>query len=644
MRRCFLFVLFTAACCVCFFPSFAGAEQRGDIILDAEQVIYDQDSGMAESEGKSSLQQDNVRIFSHRMEYDTVNQYAVATSRPGEVVTLLYGKNRFRGKTLEYDMTTREGVLTDAIGDLPAGMHGGTVYIRGKNLDVVPLDSALEKKWIKKRHTRRVKDEEEQVAKWTDASMTTCPLLKTHYRLMTKRLVVIPGVRVIAKNPRIYIAEKFLFSYPFDYVVPLHGEKDYLLGIFTPSMVYDSDKGVGYALTGPYAWDTGEVTMAFRYWSNIDFEARAGLRQRFGRNLSVFANMDYSWEELEEDEEGRSIGEKKHRPSWGAEYFWQGWNAKVLWSQRENLDIEKRDQVIDGVQQTKNYRNMLHREPEVTVTSPWFTLGGVPDFSWRVTGLWGEYETSRTRPGEARIGTRSVWDVQAQYIVKTGDIRPFWRGQYRKFSYSGFDNPTGRLQDHQETTSMWLGFRTRLGMFDFANAWHIQNVTGRSPLGWDRAGDSEVFYTELGFPVGRDLYLSAMSTYNIKTHNVSEVAYRLILDHDCSRWEFIFRDDHLASNDDWMTLRFMVKAFPETPLAFGDKKLSNPFPNQGEFKGKKPEGVPSRRPIMEDDWGDDGLTYKSDPTQLKETGENPVPSTGADSEEPSGEDGNLLNP
>ncbi|HRX27192.1 MAG TPA: hypothetical protein P5219_10275, partial [Aminivibrio sp.] len=130
---------------------------------------------------------------------------------------------------------------------------------------------------------------------------------------------------------------------------------------------------------------------------------------------------------------------------------------------------------------------------------------------------------------------------------------------------------------------------------------------------------------------------------NIKTNNVSEVGYRLILDHDCSRWEFIFRDDQIGE-DDWMTLRFMVKAFPETPLAFGDKRLSNPFPNQGEFKGKTPEGVPSRRPVMEDDWGDDGLTYKSDPTQLKETGENPVPSTEADSEEPSGEDGNLLNP
>ena len=645
MRRYCISVLLAAVFVfACFVPSSSGAEPRGDITLDGDRVIFDQASGMAEAEGTVRLRQDNVRIFSHRMEYDTVNQFAVATSRPGEVVTLLYGGNRFTGKTLEYDMEAGEGMLTDATGDLPAGTRGGTVYIRGKNLEVVPLNSALEKKWITKRHTRRVKEEDQQVARWTDASMTTCPLPKTHYRLMTKRLVVIPGVRVIAKNPRVYIAEKFLFSYPFDYVVPLHGEKDYLLGIFIPSVVYDSDKGVGYALTGPYAWDTGEVNMAFRYWSNIDFEARAGLRQRFGRNFSVFANMDYSWEELEEDESGKSIGEKKHRPSWGFDYSRQGWNAKVLWSQRENLDIEKRNQEIDGVQQTKNYRNMLHREPEITISSPWFSAGGMKDFSWRVTGLWGEYETSRTRPGEARSGSRSVWDVQAQYIVRTGDIRPFWRGQYRKFSYSGFDNPTGRLQDYQETTSMWLGFRTRLGMFDFASAWHIQNVTGRSPLGWDRAGDSEVFYTELGFPVGRDLYLSAMSTYNIKTHNVSEVAYRLILDHDCSRWEFIFRDDHLASNDDWMTLRFMVKAFPETPLAFGDKKLSNPFPNQGEFKGKKPEGVPSRRPIMEDDWGDDGLTYKSDPTQLKETGENPVPSTGADSEEASGEDGNLLNP
>ena len=191
---------------------------------------------------------------------------------------------------------------------------------------------------------------------------------------------------------------------------------------------------------------------------------------------------------------------------------------------------------------------------------------------------------------------------------------------------------------------MWLGFRTRLGVFDFANAWHTQSATGRSPLGWDRAGDKEVFYTELGLPVGRDLYLSALSTYNIKTHEISEVVYRLILDHDCSRWEFVYRDDHLKKNDDWMSLRFMVKAFPETPLIFGDKRPTNPFPNQGEFRERGPKGVMSRRPVMEDDWGDDGLTYRSDPTELRDGEIIPAVSEDGDGEEGSGEDGNILNP
>ena len=145
MRRS-IFPVFIAAVFLSawFCPASSGAEQKGDITLDAERVIFDQASGMAEAEGTVRLRQDNVRIFSHRMEYDTVNQFAVATSRPGEVVTLLYGGNRFTGKTLEYDMEAGEGMLTDATGDLPAGTRGGTVYIRGKNLEVVPLNSALD--------------------------------------------------------------------------------------------------------------------------------------------------------------------------------------------------------------------------------------------------------------------------------------------------------------------------------------------------------------------------------------------------------------------------------------------------------------------------------------------------------------------
>ncbi len=247
MRRYCISVLLAAVFVfACFVPSSSGAEPRGDITLDGDRVIFDQASGMAEAEGTVRLRQDNVRIFSHRMEYDTVNQFAVATSRPGEVVTLLYGGNRFTGKTLEYDMEAGEGMLTDATGDLPAGTRGGTVYIRGKNLEVVPLNSALESKWISSRQTRRVKGEDRLVARGTAASMTTSPA-EDPLPLLTNGCVI-PGVRH-SEEPR--STSQNSLSYPFDYEGPLHGEKDYLLGIFTPSMVYESDKGVGYALTGP---------------------------------------------------------------------------------------------------------------------------------------------------------------------------------------------------------------------------------------------------------------------------------------------------------------------------------------------------------------------------------------------------------
>jgi len=94
-----------------------------------------------------------------------------------------------------------------------------------------------------------------------------------------------------------------------------------------------------------------------------------------------------------------------------------------------------------------------------------------------------------------------------------------------------------------------------------------------------------------------------------------------------------------------MSLRFMVKAFPATPLVFGDKNLPFTFPNQGEFHGKKREGVPSKKPLEYDEqWGDDNVTYWSDPTRLKETGENPVPSPESGDGTGSAENGNILYP
>lgn len=573
------------------------AAGQGQVTLDADRVVYDQESGVAEAQGAVHLRNEEIQIFADWMEYHTEDQKAYGSADTGRRVVIHYGVNKFTGDAIEYDLVSREGVLTNASGDIPAGMAGGVVHLRGRNLEVAPFDMALEKQWMKKRRGKGATGEEQFVAKWEDVGLTTCAEENPHYQLTTKRLLVIPGVRVIARTPRVYIGGKFLFTYPFDYVVPLR-EKEKLLGIFTPSVVYDFDKGVGYALSGPYAWDTGAVHMAFRYWSKVDFETRIGVTQRLGQSVSAFAWWDYSYD--------KDLKEKESRTAWGLNTGWRGWTASLVWSRNESLEIVKNF--------GDTYRNVLHRMPEFSVSSPWYRVGGVPDFSWRVRGYWGDYETRRPVRGAINSSSRMVGDLQAQYVVTRGDIRPFWKGWYRYFSYS---EANARGDDRQEIFSSWLGVRTHIGDVDLAACWFVQDVTGRSPMSWDRASDREVFYGEMGLPLGKNLYVSALAAYDLKRSRMGEMGYRLALDYDCTRWELVYRDD-MVGNDDWVSLRFVVKAFPETPYVFGDKKLSNPFPSQGTFK-KGASAEPSIRPEEREGWGDDGLTGRSDPTLWDDT-------------------------
>ncbi len=95
---------------------------------------------------------------------------------------------------------------------------------------------------------------------------------------------------------------------------------------------------------------------------------------------------------------------------------------------------------------------------------------------------------------------------------------------------------------------------------------------------WDRYSDLEEFYQQFAFPVGKDISLAVRSAYNVKTTEWFERAYILTYDPRCClQWQLIYRDD-LKEDDDWVSVRLVINAFPDKPLAFGDKKLSSPFP------------------------------------------------------------------
>ena len=62
-----------------------------------------------------------------------------------------------------------------------------------------------------------------------------------------------------------------------------------------------------------------------------------------------------------------------------------------------------------------------------------------------------------------------------------------------------------------------------------------------------------------------------------------EVVARLIYDQHCVLWELVYRDD-LEGDDDWMGLRFSIKAFPDSVVQFGGETLYQP--------GQRPDDLP----------------------------------------------------
>ena len=230
------------------FPLRGESQGEDAVFLDADKVVFEEKTGLAVAEGNVRVRRDVLRVFAHRVEMDSTEQVMSATSEPGKKVTLIQGDRVLTGDSLRYDLSSREGILTGAVGSSPAG--DGRVFLRGKQMEVAPVDVARSKGWISSRGSKGV-EEDELIGKLSDVSLTTCNERSPHYRLVSRSVVFVPGKRIIAKNPKIYIGEHLLFTYPFDYVVPLDPkERRALLSSFFPLILSDSDKGQGVGIGG----------------------------------------------------------------------------------------------------------------------------------------------------------------------------------------------------------------------------------------------------------------------------------------------------------------------------------------------------------------------------------------------------------
>jgi LPS-assembly protein len=551
--------LFALSVWLLFFSGRALAAERPESVrLDAERVSYDDESGKTTAEGDAVLVYGETTIRAERIEYDAVTQRVNASPLPGESVVLQNEGRTMAGDRLDYDLQTEEGLLSGAKSSVPLGE--GTLYIYGGGLDVIPWNLAVERGLVRRRKPAGDAPPEtpSHLARWKDVAATTCALDHPHYRIETKSITFVPGKRVVAKKPRLYLGSTYIFTWPTDYIVQI--DRKAMRYAIMPYAQSSGSKGAGVGFSGAFAWDSGELNLGAAWWNRVDFEWMAEIEQSLGGGFSVRGGVEHSWD--------RAWGEKIFHPYGSLSYGWSGWRASVNWTRNEYIEDQK-DSLYE-------YRGRLDRGPEVEVSSPWIRDWAAGS-SWLRFGVaWGSY---REKTPDFTNGTIARYGAHMRNYFEApvgGRAEFFWDITGSVWFYDRDD------QDQKIAEGMW-GLRYRLGILELGSGYQRRYVWGESPMFWDGQSEVERIHQKLRFPVGRELFVQVRGSWDLRESMVDEVNYALQWISDCMKWELLYRDDRTSGRDDRVSLSVSILAFPDTPASFGQYKDRDPFVRPGDL-------------------------------------------------------------
>ncbi|MDR3075893.1 MAG: hypothetical protein LBU26_01230 [Synergistaceae bacterium] len=542
----FLFAIFLL---LAFAARRSPAADGGSVKLDADVISFEESTGVATAEGNVRMADEEFNATAPYLEYDNNTQQVTAFSSPGQRVVIFTSGKRLEGDRLDYNLATRRGRMSQPNGKVDA------FYVKGREIDVMPASETRARGGSVSGDTKP--EEDDLAAIWRGAVLTTCNEPHPHYRLEAKRITIYPGKKMVLHLPKAYLGGVMVLVSPFDITVALGGSHTEQR-IF-PRIGYDADKGVGLGIAGSFNWENGDVKMDFIGWSEGIFEMDALATQQVSSNLSLYAGLKRAYD--------KDFGEADWRPRWGVNYSLNGWGMSVGWTRRELLSVEKRAGEIS--------RYILERNPEVSVSSPWFRDPAV-DGRFRVFGMWGNYR-------DVRWGDEQSYDRTGLGIQITGEpgakknFTPFYNATYVHYMYDDDINDTQRVLDAR------VGVLFRAGSFDFKTAYLRQWVWGRSPLSWDAYGEREELYQEIGVTIpakSPEYYwnVGVRAAYDILSEEMAEMVYKLSYNNHCLLWEAVYRDD-LRGDDDWIGLNLSIRDLPHGGLRLlgGDSALSDPF-------------------------------------------------------------------
>ena len=172
--------LIVAACVVFVFASAASA-QPAPTTIDADVITYDSLQQVVTAQGNVRTIFRQYRLFADAAQFDLRTGVVVATGRVRLVG--LQGQE-LRGRALTYNTRTEVGFLESS-----EGVVERRVYLRGDRLEVSP---------------------DRFVA--YDSTVTTCDPSRPLYRIVARRIEIIPNQEIVAHEASIYLGTRRLFS------------------------------------------------------------------------------------------------------------------------------------------------------------------------------------------------------------------------------------------------------------------------------------------------------------------------------------------------------------------------------------------------------------------------------------------------
>lgn len=527
------------------------------VTLEADKVVYFETEGRAQAEGNVTIRREDMTLNAPYVEYLVENSMVFAEGKAEEQVVLIWGDRTLRGSKLEYNLITQEGTMQSASGE------EGPIYIYGGEVRVAPPKAALEKGWLGKNDMKKVK-EDTHIAIWENANYTTCDAPKPHYNLYTTKMTVIPDNKVVLKRPKVYLDGKLLYTYPFNYEISLKERKS--SGPFVYQFKDDSDKGTGVMAYGPVITeDRFSVYAHVAYWTDMNEEWMISGSYNLTDQWDLFASAAYTYNSDE--------AEKRYRPGWGANYHNQGFSGRIHWSQAESVSIEKEAGVT--------YKGVLWRSPEVEFFTPEIKV--IQNMKSRLALYWGHYEAMGISGGQEASVDRwgycfNLSSSFKPFDKKNNNFTPFVWAQYQNFKYDA-----ERLK-RQEIIDAVYGLRYRIGDFPMVISYAQRWTTGNSPMSWDDYDDRREIYQTVGIPLGNKWKVAVRTAYDFMDEHLDELVGSLVYDEHCYAWELIYRDERPMNpsddEDDWIGLRLIIKAFPETKITFGGETETITSPAQ----------------------------------------------------------------